>query len=52
MSATWPGTRGVAAGDHRDVAREPAVRTDHRDAERVPVGRDTARGQAARDVVS
>jgi hypothetical protein len=42
----------AAAGDHRDVAREPAVSTDHRDAERVPVGRDMAGGQAARDVVS
>src|SRR5271157_873776 len=41
----------VTAGDHREVAKEPAVRTDHRDGERVLVGCDLAGGQAARDAV-
>jgi DDE superfamily endonuclease len=41
----------VAAGDHRDVAGEPAVRADHRDAERILAGRELAGGQAARDAV-
>src|SRR5271165_4087979 len=41
----------VTAGDYRDVAGEPAVRTDHRDAERLLVGRDLVGGQRAGDVV-
>jgi hypothetical protein len=41
----------VTASDHREVAKDPAVRTDHRDGDRVLVGGDLAGGQAARDVV-
>ena len=41
----------VPAGDHGDVAGEPAVRADHRDAERILAGRELAGGQAARDAV-
>jgi len=41
----------VTAGDHREVAKEPAVRTDHPDADRVLVGCGLVGGQAARDVV-
>src|SRR5208282_4614465 len=42
----------VTAGDHREVAQEPAVRPDHRDADRVLVGCDLVGGQAAHDAVS
>src|SRR5271165_4279419 len=41
----------VTAGDHREVAKEPAVRIDHPDADRVLVGCGLVGGQAAGDVV-